>query len=270
MKKIIFLIYILFSVCLFSILTGCQDKTEAANVIKVGTVTGPDEQVLDVAKEVAKKQFGLDMQLVTFSDYTLPNAALSDGSIDANIFQHQPYLDAAIKANNYQLIAIGKTFIFPMGIYSKKYKNINQIPNKAIVAVPNDPSNEARALLLLAKAGLITLKPNANINATLMDIASNPKHLQIKELDAAQLPRTLSDVAIAVINSNYAIPAGLIPTKNAIYLEDTHSPYANIIVVRTADKDSAKLQDLVKIMHSPEVVSAAEKIFSNQAIPAWK
>lgn len=269
MKKIKFIFYILFSICLFNLLTGCQQKPEAANVIKVGTVAGPDEQVLEVAKDVAKKQYGLDMQIISFSDYTLPNAALNDGSIDANIFQHQPYLDAAIKANKYQLTAIGKTFIFPMGIYSKKYKNINQIPNKAVVAVPNDPSNEARALLLLTKAGLITLKPNTSITATTMDIASNPKHLQIKELDAAQLPRVLPDVAIAVINSNYAIPAGLIPTQNAIFLEDTHSPYANIIAVRTSDKDTAKLQDLVKVMHSSEVVQAAEKIFSNQAIPAW-
>lgn len=270
MKKIKFLLYILLSTTLLLTLTACQQKPEAANVIKVGTMAGPDEQMLEVAKNVAKKQFGLDVQIISFSDYTLPNTALNDGSIDANIFQHQPYLDAAIKANNYQLAAIGKTFIFPMGIYSKKYKSVTEIPNNAVVAVPNDPSNESRALLLLSNAGLITLKPNAGINATPIDIVNNPKKLKIKELDAAQLPRVLPDVAIAVINNNYAIPAGLNPTKDAIYLEKTDSPYANIIVVRTADKNQPKLIDLVKVMHSPEVLAESKKIYAGQAIPAWK
>ena len=270
MKQIKFLFYVLFSAGLLLTLTACQQKPEAANVIKVGTIAGPDEQMLEVAKDVAKKQYGLDMQIISFSDYTLPNAALNDGSIDANIFQHQPYLDAAIKANNFQLVAIGKTFIFPMGIYSKKYKDIKTIPNNSIVAVPNDPSNESRALLLLSNAGLITLKPNAGINATPIDIASNLKNLKIKELDAAQLPRVLPDVAIAVINNNYAIPAGLSPTQDAIYLEKTDSPYANIIVARTADKNEPKLLELVKIMHSPEVLAESKKIYAGQAIPAWQ
>ena len=251
-------------------LTACQQKPEAANVIKVGVIAGPDEQVLQIAKEVAKQQYDLNLKIISFSDYTIPNAALNDGSIDANIFQHQPYLDAAIKANKYKLVAIGKTFIFPMGIYSKKYTSINQIPNNATVAVPNDPSNEARALLLLTKAGLITLKPNANTNATVMDIASNPKNLKIKELDAAQLPRVLPDVAIAVINTNYAIPAGLNPAKDAIYSESSDSPYANIIVVRTADENVPKLLMLVKIMHSQAILDAAKKIYAGQAVPAWQ
>ena len=269
MKKIKFIFYIIMSVCLLLPLSACQQKQEAANVIKVGTMAGPDEQLIEKAKEIAKKQYGLDLQIISFSDYTLPNTALNDGSIDANIFQHQPYLAAAIKANHFQLIAIGKTFIFPMGIYSKEYKNINQVPANAVVAVPNDPSNEARALLLLSKAGLISLKPKVGINATALDIASNPKHLQIKELDAAQLPRVLADVAIAVINNNYAIPAGLIPSRDAIYLEANDSPYANIIVARTADKDKPKLLTLVKIMHSPEIMQAAQKIYGGQAIQAW-
>jgi len=262
----------LFSIILIIALTACQQKPEAANTLKVGVIAGPDEQVLEVAKKVAQQQYGLDLKIISFSDYTIPNAALNDGSIDANIFQHQPYLDAAIKANKYNLVAIGKTFIFPVGIYSKKYKNINQVPDNAVVAVPNDPSNETRALLLLAKAGLLTLKSNINAdtNATIMDIATNPKHLKIKELDAAQLPRVLPDVALAVINTNYAIPAGLNPAKDAIFSESPDSPYANIIVVRAADKNEPKLLTLVKIMHSQAIVDAAKKIYAGQEVPAWQ
>ena len=260
---------IFFTVVLSVLLFGCQQKQDP-NEIRVGTISGPDEQLLEVAKTVAEKNYGLTIKIIQFTDYTLPNAALNEGSIDANIFQHQPYLEAAIKANNYKLSAVGKTFIFPMGIYSQKYKRTSDIPANAIVAIPNDPSNEARALLLLKKAGLIKLKDNIGINATTVDISSNPKNLQIKELDAAQLPRALPDVAIAVINSNYAIPAGLLPKRDAIFLEDVKSPYANIIVVRTADKDQAKIQTLVKVMHSSEVEQAASNIFAGQAIAAWK
>ncbi len=270
MKKLKLIFYIAISLFLLPGLTACQQKPEATNVIKVGTMAGPDEQILETAKEVAQKQYDLNLKIISFSDYTLPNAALNDGSIDANIFQHKPYLTAAIQANHYQLTPIGKTFIFPMGIYSKKYKHINELPNKAIVAVPNDPSNEARALLLLSKAGLITLKPGTGINATPIDIAQNPKQLKIKELDAAQLPRVLSDVALAVINNNYAVPAGLNPAKDAIFLEATDSPYANLIVVRTKDEEEPKLLTLVKIMHSSAVVDAAKKIYGDNAIPAWQ
>ena len=266
MKKLLFILITSLVLCL----AGCGRSPEAPNTIRVGTMSGPDEQVLEAAKEVARERYGLHIQIVQFNDYNLPNAALSDGSIDANIFQHKPYLDAAIQANHYKLVPIAKTFIFPMGIYSSQYKSIKAIPDKAVVAVPNDPSNEARALLLLQKAGLLTLKPGASVTATANDIANNPKHLQIKELDAAQLPRVLPDVAIAVINSNYAIPANLIPTRDAIFLEGKDSQYANLIVVRTADKDQPQFQALIKAMHSQEVLHAANKFFAGQDIPAWK
>lgn len=253
------------------LLIACQQQGHSAdNEIKVGTMAGPDAQILAVVKDVAQKKYGLNIKIVEFTDYSLPNAALNDGSIDANIFQHLPYLDAAVKAKNYSLIAIGKTFVFPMGVYSKKIKNIQEIPNGAKIAIPNDPSNEARALLLLTKAGLITLNKNAGFEATPKDIDMNPKHLKFEELDAAQLPRTLEDVTAAVINSNFAVPAGLSPKHDAIYLENAHSPYANIIVVRTADKDNPKLKQLVESLHSKEVEQSADKIFSGEAIPGWK
>lgn len=253
------------------LLISCQQKTSSAdNEIKVGTMAGPDAQILAVVKDVAQKKYGLNIKIVEFTDYSLPNTALNDGSIDANIFQHLPYLDAAVKAKNYSLVAVGKTFVFPMGLYSKKIKNIHEIPNGAKIAIPNDPSNEARALLLLAKAGFITLNNNAGFEATPKDIDINPKHLKFEELDAAQLPRVLEDVTAAVINSNFAVPAGLSPKRDAIYLEAANSPYANIIVVRSADKDNPKFKQLVESLHSEEVEQAAKTIFSGEAIPGWK
>jgi D-methionine transport system substrate-binding protein len=199
----------------------------------------------------------------------MPNTALNDGSIDANMFQHKPYLNEIVKTRHYNLVAIGKTFIYPMGIYSRKYISLQKVPVNAIVAIPNDPSNEARALLLLSKAGLIQLRSGANIRATTMDVTSNPKNLQIKVLDAAQLPRVLPDVDLAVINTNYAIPANLTPTKDALFIEDASSPYANIVVVRKKDKNDPRFKQLLSALHSKDVLLEAERLFKGQAIPAW-
>ena len=207
--------------------------------------------------------------MVEFSDYSIPNAVLADGSIDANIFQHLPYLEAANKAHGYELVPIAKTFVYPMGIYSHRMKSLKAIPSGAQVAIPNDPSNEARALLLLEKAGLITLKEGAGINATPMDVASNPHKFKFKELDAAQLPRVLPDVDLAVINTNFAVPAGLTPSNDALFLEDKDSPYANIVVVRQADKDDPKIALLIKALQSEEVLQKAKELFHDQAIVAW-
>jgi D-methionine transport system substrate-binding protein len=252
--------------CLIS-LTACQGHDK--NTLKVGAISGPETELMQVAQEVAKKQFGLNIKIVEFTDYIQPNAALNDGDIDANMFQHQPYLDQQIKDKQYALIAIGKTFIYPMGIYSQKIKNIHQLKDGAIVGLPNDPSNEGRALLLLQKAKLITLKKEAGIYATTNDVLDNPKKLQFKELDAAQLARTLPDVDIAVINTNYAIPAGLTPTKDALLLEGKDSPYANIIVIRADEANDPRMKQLVAAFQSDAVRKAAQQIFKKQALPAW-
>jgi D-methionine transport system substrate-binding protein len=248
-------------------LTACQPHDK--NTLKIGTISGPETELMQVTQEVAKKQFGLNLEIVEFSDYIQPNAALNDHDIDANMFQHQPYLDQQIKDKHYALVAIGKTFIYPMGIYSKKIKNIHQLKSGAIVGLPNDPSNEGRALLLLEKANLVTLKKDAGIYATVNDILENPKQLQFKELDAAQLARTLPDVDIAIINTNYAIPAGLIPTKDAIFIEGKDSPYANIIVIRTDEINDPRMKQLVAAFQSDAVKKAAQRIFKKQALPAW-
>lgn len=256
--------------CLFSILLyGCSGETQDQQTIRIGTITGPETSLMDVAKAVANDTYGLKVAIIEFSEYTIPNAALNEGSIDANVFQHLPYLEAAIAANHYDLVAIGKTFIYPIGVYSNKITDLSDINNNSIVAIPNDPSNEARALLLLQQAGLITVDPSVGHMATPANITDNPKRLRFREIDAAQLPRVLRDVDIAIINSNYAVLAGLKPSKDAIYLENKDSDYANLIVVRAEDKDNKQLGLLVKAYQSRPVLDKANELFKGEAIPAW-
>jgi D-methionine transport system substrate-binding protein len=261
--------YLLISVfCI--LLVACAPKERGDNEIYIGTITGPETTLVEKAKEVAQSRYHLNLHIVTFEDYVMPNTALAEGEIDANMFQHQPYLDVVLQKQKYNIMPIGKMFIYPMGMYSKKIKHIQELREGAVVGIPNDPSNAARALRLLAKANLITIPGNINdIELTPKKILSNPKKLVIKEMVAAQLPRVLSDLDIAVINTNYAVPAGLMPDKDAIVLEGSDSPYANLVVIRTSEKDKEKYQRLMQALHSPEVVAEAEKLFNNQAITAW-
>lgn len=258
-------------ISLGAVLIGCQQKSsDSGNTLKVGTIAGPETQLMEEAKDVAKKQANVDIEIVPFTDYSMPNAALADGSIDANVFQHAPYLTAAEQAKGYKFAVVGKTFVYPMGIYSKKIQNLAQLPQGAVIAIPNDPSNEARALLLLQKAQLITLKPGVTTSATLIDIAKNPHQLKFKEIDAAQLPRVLPDVDLAAINTNYSMLAGLLPSKDALVVEDGNSPYANLIVVRQGQEQDPRVQALVKALHSKEVLQKANQLFEGQAVSAWE
>ncbi|MCC5791643.1 MAG: MetQ/NlpA family ABC transporter substrate-binding protein [Legionellaceae bacterium] len=238
------------------------------NTLVIGTIAGPETELVEVAAAVAKKEYDLHVKIVEFSDYNLPNEALQDGSLDANVFQHEPYLKSASAAHGYQLKVIGKTFIFPHGIYSTKRKDLAELPDKAIIAIPNDPSNEQRALILLAKAGLIELKSQQN--ASLEDISANPRQFVFKEIDAAQLPRVLDDVDAAVINTTFAVPAGLSPSRDALFTEDRDSPYANVIVARRDNHKEQQLQNFVKAMQSEVVQEKAQQLFGNDAIAAWK
>lgn len=260
MKKILTIL-----LCIIG-LTACHKQD--AHTIIVGTIAGPDTELVEVARKVAAKKYDLKVKIVEFSDYNLPNEALNDGSLDANIFQHLPYLKQAIKARGYNIIPIGKTFIYPTGIYSKRYQELSELPENAIIAIPNDPSNESRALLLLQKTGLIKLKSD-KATITIDDISANPKQLTFKELDAAQLPRALEDVDVAIINTNYAVPAGLSPSRDALFVEDKNSPYANIIVVKKESKKMPQLKLFVKAMNSEAVQNKAKQIFGKDAIPAW-
>ncbi len=250
---------------LFLSLLACGKQDP--NTLLIGTISGPETELVDVAQKVALERYGLTVKIIEFSDYNLPNEALMDGTLDANIYQHLPYLQAASKAHGYDFEVIGKTFIYPTGLYSAKIKSLQTLPDHALIALPNDPSNEARALLLLQKTGLITLKNKQAL--TIRDIANNRKNLRFKELDAAQLPRLLADVDAAVINTTFAIPAGLKPSRDALFLEDKNSPYANLIVVRRDSDKKPQLELLVKALNSKEVRDRAQALFGDAAIVAW-
>lgn len=248
-------------------LTSCK-RHEANNVVTVGIIDGPDTAEWEAAQKVALTKYDLHIKLVKFSNYTMPNEALNDGNIDANAFQHVPFLDAQIKARGYKLMPVAKTFLNPIALYSKKITSLAQLKPNDKIGVPNDPSNEARALLLLQQGKLITLKKNAGLTATPVDIIKNPKHLKIVELPAAQLPRALKDLTAAVINNDYAQPAGL-NSKQALLVESANSPYMNVIVVRPQDKNKKKIKELIKSFQSPEVKAIGLKISHGNSIAGW-
>ncbi|MCP1104652.1 MetQ/NlpA family lipoprotein [Serratia nevei] len=251
-------------------LQGCDQKTDQ-NHIKVGVVNGAEQDVAEVARQVAKEKYGLDVELVGFSGSLLPNDATDKGELDANVFQHRPFLEQQNKDHGYKLVAVGNTFVFPMAGYSKKIKSLKELPDGAVIAIPLDPTNLGRALLLLEKTGLITLKQGKGLLPTALDISANPHHYQIMELEGAQLPHVLDDpkVTVAVISTTYINQTGLSPTKDGIFIEDKDSPYTNIIVTREDNKDAPNVQNFIKAYESDEVAKAAEKIFNGGAVKGW-
>lgn len=240
----------------------------SAETIKVGVTPGPHAQILEAVKPIAAKK-GLDIQIVEFSDYVVPNTALEAGEIQANSFQHQPYLDNQVKDRGFKIVSVGTTVNFPIGIYSKKYKSIDALPVGATLAIPNDPTNGGRVLLLLQDKGLIKLRDGVGFKPSVADIIENPKKLKIVEIDAAQLPRSLPDVDAAGINTNYAKEAGLDPVKDPILREDPKGPYVNVIAVRTQDKDKPWVTTLVESYQSPEVKTYILETFKGAVLPSW-
>lgn len=257
------------------LLSGCggdasTSKTDANGNTKivVGATPVPHAELLEQIKPLLAKE-GITLEIKEFNDYNTPNAALNEKEIDANFFQHQPYLDEWNAANKANLVSAGGVHIEPMGIYSHTLKNVADLANGAKVAIPNDPSNGGRALLLLQKQGLITLKDGGSVKSTITDITSNPKNIQFVELEAAQLPRSLDDVAAAVINTNFAIKADLNPTKDAIAIEGNDSPYVNIIVVRDGDQNRPEIQKLIKALQTPEIKEFIEDHYKGAILPAF-
>ena len=242
--------------------------THAQDVIRIGVTAGPHAQIAEVAKKVAERD-GLKLQIVEFNDYIQPNAALDAGDVQANSYQHLPFLQSQIQSRGYKITAVGDTVTFPMGFYSKKFKSLADLPKGAKVGIQNDPSNSGRALALLQKYGVIKLKPTAGISATVLDVIDNVKGIQIVQIEAAQLPRTLDDLDASAINTNYAVQANLVPTRDAIAIEDAKSPYANLIAVRTQDKDKPWVAKLVKAFQSPEVKAFVQANFSGSMVPAF-
>ncbi|AQX06314.1 DL-methionine transporter substrate-binding subunit [Elizabethkingia meningoseptica] len=254
------------------LLNSCgNSKKDDPNHIKVGIASGPERELAEAAKKEAKEKYNLDVELVAFTEYVLPNEALNNGDLDANAFQHVPYLNEQSKQRGYKLAVVGKTFVFPIVAYSKKIKNISELQNGSTVVIPNDPTNGGRSLLLLQKNGLLKLKDNVGLLPKVTDITENPKQLKLVEIEAPQLPRVLDDkdVTLAVINNNFAAQAGLDPDKNGLLKEDKESAYMNVIVAREDNKDSEKIKKFVKAYQSKAVEEAAAKAFKGGAIKGW-
>ncbi|MEB2279890.1 MetQ/NlpA family ABC transporter substrate-binding protein [Lysinibacillus xylanilyticus] len=265
------------SLTLVAALVGCgskenskdsQSKTINENKIVVGVTSGPHEQIAEVVAKVAKEN-GLEVELKSFSDYVLPNTSLAEGDLDVNSYQHKPFLDTFNKDHNTDLVPVGKTILNPLGIYSEKYKSFDDVPDGATFGLPNDPTNGARALFVLQKAGIIKLKDSADLTASIRDVEENKKNLKFIELEAAQIPKQLSEVDVAAINTNFALDAGINPKKDSILLESTDSPYVNYIVVRAENKDDPTIKKFVAAYQSDEVRKFIEEKFQGSVIPSW-
>ncbi|MGI4745388.1 MAG: MetQ/NlpA family ABC transporter substrate-binding protein [Janthinobacterium lividum] len=236
--------------------------------LRVGIMSGPEEEIADTARGIAAAH-GLTLELVTFEDYALPNEALASGDIDANAFEHKPFLDSQIQARGYHIVTLGLTYVEPMGIYSKKLHTLDALPDGARIAVQNDPSNQGRALNLLAAHGLIVLAPGRGLLPSLADVTGSAKHVRLIELDAAQLPRALDDVAMASINTNYAVSAGLDPAAALIREPRENNPYANMIAVRTGDTNRAGMKTLLAAYQSPEMAAFLASHFKGAILPSF-
>lgn len=247
---------------------GLAAGSASAESIRVGVTAGPHAEVLDVVRKVAADR-GLDIKVVEFTDYVVPNQALAQKDLEANSFQHEPYLKNQIGKTNWKLVKVATTIASPQGVYSLKYKKLTDLPTGAQVAIANDPSNGARGLLILAEHGVIKLKEGKSVTATVADIADNPKKLRFIELDAAQLPRSLQDVDLVSINNNYAVQAGLNPAKDAIARESLEGPWVNIIAVREEDKDKPWVRQLIEAYHSEPVKAFLQKRFDGTYIATW-
>lgn len=254
------------------LLSACNSpKKDDPNYIKVGITSGPEQEIAETAKKVAKEKYNLEVELISFNDYVIPNEALNNGDIDANAFQHVPYLTEQSKQRGYKLAVIGNTFVYPIIAYSKKIKSISQLQNGNTIVIPNDPTNGGRSLLLLQKNGLLKLKDGVGLLPKVTDITENPKQLKILEIEAPQLPRVLDDkeVMIAIINNNFAAQAGLDANQYGLFKEDKDSPYMNVVVSREGNKNDEKMKNFLKAYQSEEVAKKAEEIFKGGAVKGF-
>ncbi|OHC38122.1 MAG: methionine ABC transporter substrate-binding protein [Pseudomonadales bacterium RIFCSPLOWO2_02_FULL_63_210] len=239
-----------------------------AETLNVAATAVPHAEILEFVKPALAKD-GVELNVKVFTDYVQPNVQVAEKRLDANFFQHQPYLDEFNKSRGTELTSVAGVHVEPFGAYSSKIKDLKDLPQGANVVIPNDATNGGRALLLLQKAGIITLKDASNILATPKDIAENPKAIKVRELEAATLPRVLSQVDLALINTNYALEAKLNPTQDALIIEGSDSPYVNILVARPDNKDSAAMQKLAKALNSPEVKAFILEKYQGAVVPAF-
>lgn len=274
MKKFIFVLLTLltFSIALFS---GCTPQTgspgsTASSEIKVGVNPVPGGEIMGFVRDKLAKPEGLIVKVIEFADYIQPNIALSEGQIDANLFQHVPYMEDFGKEHKIDLVAVTPVLVAPLGIYSSKLKSIAELPDRAIVALPNDATNLGRALNLLQAQNLIKLKSGTGVKATFSDVEQNPRNIRFKELEAAQIPRSLPDVALGIINSGYAMEAGLKPSKDALVLEPVKdNPYANVLATLRSKVDDPNIQKLAKLLHRSELRDFLNQKYEGSVIPVF-
>lgn len=268
MKKIITFVLVLF---VASLLTACAENTSeelSSEHLKVGVTAGPHEQIMEKVAELAEAE-GLTIDIEVFTEYVMPNIALDEGDLDVNSFQHKPYLDNFKSDRNLDIVEVATTVNAPMGIYSTQISDITELEEGDSVGLPNDPINGARALMLFEVAGLIALEEGVADQATVLDIADNPLNLDFIELEASQIPRQLDELAVAAINTNFAIEHGYVPTEDSIYIEAADSPWVNLIVVREENKDDAVLETLIRLYQSEEVAQFVEETFQGSLITSW-
>lgn len=251
------------------LLLSCAKKENQQNVLTVAASPEPHKAILElVVADLAKEN--ITLKITEFTDYVTPNDAVETGEQDANFFQHVPYMESFNKEHGYHLASVGAVHIEPLALYSQKYTSLSELKSGDMIAIPNDPTNEARALLLLAAQNIITLRADAGLAATPQDITENPLKLVFREIEAATLPRILADVAAAVINGNYAIPAGLSASKDGLLVEGKDSPYANVIAVKQGNENAPRIQALLKALQSDKVRAyIIEKYPNGEVVPAF-
>ena len=249
-------------------LVACGNDDGGKTAIKVGASPEPHSKMLELVKDDLAEE-GIDMEIIEFPDYVQPNLSLSDKELDANFIQHLPYLESFNEERGTELVSLGSVHIEPMGVYSDKIKSIDELKDGSTVSIPNDATNGARALLILETNGLIKLNEDAGFNATEKDIVENPKNLKFEALEAATLPRTISDFDISVINGNYALQAGFNAKDDALLLEENSSPYGNIITIRKGDEDRPELKALMKALQSDEIKEYIDDNFKGAVVPGF-
>lgn len=262
MKKIIViaLVAILSVVSVFA--QAAAETQSSTTKIVVGATPEPHAALLSLVVDDLAAQ-GITLEIKEFTDYVTPNDAVEYGEIDANYFQHIPYLESFNTEHGYHLVNAGGIHVEPIALYSSKYSSLSDLPNGAVIAIPNDPTNEGRALLLLQSAGLIKLRADAGLEAIPLDITENPKNFKFSEIEAATLPRVLSDVDAAIINGNYAIPAGLVATRDGLFVEGADSPYVNVIAVKEGNENNPAIKALVEALKSDEVAAFVAEKYKN-------
>ena len=262
MKKIL-AIALVALLTIVSVFAQATSETQSSTTkIVVGATPEPHAALLSLVVDDLAAQ-GITLEVKEFTDYVTPNDAVEYGEIDANYFQHIPYLESFNTEHGYHLVNAGGIHVEPIALYSSKYSSLSDIPNGAVIAIPNDPTNEGRALLLLQSAGLIKLKDNAGLEAIPLDIVENPKNLKFSEIEAATLPRILSDVDAAVINGNYAIPAGLVATRDGLFVEGADSTYVNVIAVKAGNENNPAVKALVEALKSDKVKAYVAEHYKN-------